>query len=390
MGPETNTQPPPGPTKSRRGLITALIVILCLLLLEMAARYVFSNHFPLQANRTIKIATGQDQRPLAMIASALWHHQPNPDFYPRQLSRFNTRGPDFTAVKPPGEVRVFCIGDSTTFGWKNAPSQTYPAFLQQILRRRLKTGRIKVINAGVPGFNSAFALSYLALRLINLKPDLVVIKVGYNDVFAFLHPEPLIDYTHVFPRPFSSQVRDKKFWRVARYVYLLRFFGHFLLDPPVQQYVFGAWGGRDWRRPRYPPGLEANVKATYESYLRSMIALCRARKIPVILLDLPLSDNFTHYWPWPKNFFGPGLRPLIKVLNQAVARVARDTRTPLIVTRRVLQDGHVWGRFWFGSDFWDCNHNTPAGNHKIARLVAKKILAHPKWLGLTPPGPPAR
>ncbi len=380
MGSEADDRPKPSPPKRRRGLVPVLLVILCLLLLEMAARYIFYNHFPLQANRTIKIATGQDKQPLAMIANALWHHEPNPAFYGRQLSRFQTRGPDFTVPKPRGEVRVICVGDSTTFGWKNAPSETYPAFLQSILRRRLKTDRIKVINAGVPGFNSAFALSYLALRLINLEPDLVIIKIGYNDVFAFLKAGPLVDYTHVFPRPFVSAIKDKKFWHLARYVYILRFIGYLLLDKPVQQYVFGTWNAREWRHPRFPPDLEANIRTTFESYVRSMIALCRDRRIPVILLDLPLSDNFTHYWPWPGNFFGPGLRTVVRALNRSVARVARASGTPLILTQPLLQDGLVYGRFWLEPDFWDCNHNTPAGNKKIARLVVKKILAHPQWL----------
>jgi lysophospholipase L1-like esterase len=386
METETDARPQPSPPRRRRGLIAVLLVVLCLLLLELAARYIFYNHFPLQANRTIKIATGEDKKPLAMISSALWHHEPNPAYYGRQLSRFQTRGPDFTVPKPPGEFRVICVGDSTTFGWRNDPNQTYPAYLQSILRRRLKTDRIKVINAGVPGFNSAFALEYLALRLINLKPDLVIIKVGYNDVFAFLERKPLVDYTHVFPRPFESDIKDKKFWRLARYVYVLRFIGHLLLDTPVQQYVFGTWNQGDWRRPRLPPNLEANIRATFESYVRSMVALCRDRRVPVILLDLPLSDDFTHYWPWPKNFFGPGLRPLMRALNRAVARVARAFGTPLIVTQPWLQDGHVWGRFWLRPDFWDCNHNTPAGNRKIARLVAKNILAHPQWFGPRPAG----
>ena len=36
------------------------------------------------------------------------------------------RGPDFEPVKPPGTLRVFCMGGSSTFGFHNDDDETYP------------------------------------------------------------------------------------------------------------------------------------------------------------------------------------------------------------------------------------------------------------------------
>lgn len=380
--PQTETGRPTRPDRPQRrrtGLYVALIVLACLAVLEGAARYIFYNHFPLQANRDIKVATGEEKTPMSMRANAFWHHLPNPAFYRRQLSAWQTRGPDFAVPKPAGEFRIICVGDSTTFGWKNAVVHTYPHYLQRILKKRFPGRKIKVINAGVPGFNAAFALSYLALRLVNLQPDLVIIKLGYNDVFAYLQPGLGVDYTNIFPRPFDGRIRDRRFWRLARYIYILRFIGHWLLDPPVQRYVFGVWDTQNCRRPRLRPGYLPKM-AIFGSYLRTMIALCRARRIPVILLDLPYSRDKRYFWPAPKAFFGPGVRVIYDRLGEVIARLARDERPGVFLVRTKDRLGR--------GDFWDHVHNTARGNHTIARLIAKKIVAHSQLLGLARPAGP--
>ncbi|MBU0516086.1 MAG: hypothetical protein KJ621_15085 [Proteobacteria bacterium] len=382
MGPQTETDKSTRTGRKKRrltALYVALIILGCLALVEGAARYIFYNHFPLQANRGIKVATGEEKTPMSMRANAFWHHLPNPAFYVRQLSRFQTRGPDFRVPKPAGEFRIICVGDSTTFGWKNAVVQTYPHYLQEILTQKIPGRQIKVINAGVPGFNSAFALSYLALRLVQLQPDLVIIKLGYNDVFAYLMPGLEVDYTNIFPRPFDGRIRDQKFWRLARHIYILRFIGHWLLDPPVQRYVFGVWDHQSCRRPRLRTGYLKKM-AIFRSHLRTMIALCRARRIPVILLDLPYSRDERYYWPAPKAFFGIKVQGVLDKLGDVIERLARDKHPGVFLVR-------TKGRLGKG-DFFDHIHNTARGNRTIARLIAEKIAANRRRLGLSRPAKP--
>ncbi len=379
---ETSDSPRPGrPRRRRTALYVALIVLACLALVEGAARYIFYNHFPLQANRDIKIATGEEKTPMSMLANAFWHHLPNPAFYGGQLSTWQTRGQDFAVPKPAGEFRIICVGDSTTFGWKNAVVHTYPHILQQILTRKFPGRKIKVINAGVPGFNAAFALSYLALRLVHFQPDLVILKLGYNDAFAYLTPGLTLDYTNIFPRPFNGRIRDRKFWRLARRVYILRFIGHWLLDPPIERNAFvGVWDLKSWRRSRLRPEYLKKVKI-FSSYLVTMIALCNARKIPVILLDLPYSREKRFYWPAEKDsLFRPGVQRLYDLLGNVIDRIHshKDLRVIMVQTKDRLGRG----------DFWDHVHNTSRGNRTIARLIAAKIVTLPQSLGLSRPAGP--
>src|SRR6185295_13489173 len=56
-----------------------------------------------------------------------------------RINRHGFRGEEIRAEKPPGAVRIFCLGDSTTFGiWLERPGErradtSYPAELERLL-----------------------------------------------------------------------------------------------------------------------------------------------------------------------------------------------------------------------------------------------------------------
>lgn len=83
-----------------------------------------------------------------------------------------------------GCYRVICIGDSVTFGVPvklNQPTDTFPKQLEDLLRTRLNTKQIEVLNAGVPGYTSYQSLQQMKHRLVRYNPDLVVVQFGIND-----------------------------------------------------------------------------------------------------------------------------------------------------------------------------------------------------------------
>jgi lysophospholipase L1-like esterase len=89
------------------------------------------------------------------------------------------RGRDFSPVKPAGVFRVVCLGESSTFGYRNRDDETYPVYLQQLLDRDGVRG--EVINAGFPYYNSASILSLLKNEILTYSPDLITLYAGYND-----------------------------------------------------------------------------------------------------------------------------------------------------------------------------------------------------------------
>jgi len=87
-------------------------------------------------------------------------------------------------VRDDGSARILAIGDSCTWGWRVAQDESYPAVLQRLLDERYGGGKEQVINAGVPGYSSYRGLLYLRERGLELKPAIVIVGYGFNDMSA--------------------------------------------------------------------------------------------------------------------------------------------------------------------------------------------------------------
>jgi lysophospholipase L1-like esterase len=105
------------------------------------------------------------------------------------------------SAKAPGTVRILCLGDSVTFGYRvpvvfpNAPDSydrgeaPYPVLVERGLRLANPGRAIEVVNMAVPGYSSRQALAWLRRDIGRLEPDLVTICVGWNDVSARERPD---------------------------------------------------------------------------------------------------------------------------------------------------------------------------------------------------------
>ena len=91
------------------------------------------------------------------------------------------------------KTRVICIGGSTTeLNTGSDVWDSYPGWLQRKLG-----DNYEVINAGVCGYTSAEMLINFELRLLDLKPDYVVIYEAVNDVlYAGMVDGFKSDYSH--------------------------------------------------------------------------------------------------------------------------------------------------------------------------------------------------
>ena len=93
------------------------------------------------------------------------------------------RGPEIAAQKPPGSLRVWCAGGSTTSDiLVSADAAAWPAQLQGMLAKAAPQRVVEVINAGTPGAILSTNIRDFRRLAPQVKPDVLVIYQGPNDV----------------------------------------------------------------------------------------------------------------------------------------------------------------------------------------------------------------
>ena len=97
------------------------------------------------------------------------------------INSLGFRGPEFQPNKPKGTFRIVCLGESSTFGYHNSDSGTYPIQLEKVLRQTSGDANIEVINAGFPYYNSGSILALLKEEISRYDPDVITLYSAFND-----------------------------------------------------------------------------------------------------------------------------------------------------------------------------------------------------------------
>ena len=121
--------------------------------------------------------------------------------------------------KPAGGFRIVCLGDSVTFGYRvplvfsekphdYAPDQLpYPLLLERQLRDANPGRQIEVVPMAVPAYTTYQGLNWLRRDIDFLKPDVVTVCFGWNDVCLRPVPDRLlmpVDWAHLTIRSLMS------------------------------------------------------------------------------------------------------------------------------------------------------------------------------------------
>jgi lysophospholipase L1-like esterase len=276
--------------------------------------------------------------------------------------RINSKGfvgVEFADVKPSGTYRVFAVGDSCTFAgdW----DVSYSAFLAKMLNADGQ--RYEVINAGIEGYNSEYALGRIRDDILKYDPDLVTIYIGWNDLMK------------VSPSNMSSSGRVSWLGAALNHSYLYKGLSKvmfFYVRPVLMQ------PGLTGEESEYHV-FDQFVPATYEENVSAMVALLRERNVRVLLLTRPtvLTRNMTiedlrsqHvFFPFfPEAYSVPRLLSLHDAYNNSVRRLADRLHIPLVDLDKIF-DQHNKRPL-----FWDTMHPSPEGHQVIADALAPKIL----------------
>lgn len=105
---------------------------------------------------------------------------------------------DIIVPKPKDLIRINCLGASTTANYVrvNDKNFSYPIELERILKSKFPNKKIEVNNCAQGGYNSADILVRSALRVVDTKPDFIIIYHAYNDIKSYLTENFLSDYSH--------------------------------------------------------------------------------------------------------------------------------------------------------------------------------------------------
>lgn len=208
------------------------------------------------------------------------------------------RGEAFEPVKPAGELRIACLGNSVTFGWGvSADSLTYPARLEHRLRTRYPDRAIRVINAGMPRFNSLDILGILLHKVAPLQPDMAIILSGWNDVEDAIAgvPDQTLPAGMYLSGPYVTADRALS-WLAERsdFVYLLRKgIAYVMVRLPAGRVTEAQYDDlaealeRTLKTDPYNP----EGVATFRRALEATVDACRRYGITPVLLTWP---NFFH------------------------------------------------------------------------------------------------
>lgn len=270
-------------------------------------------------------------------------------------------GPEFEERKQEGTFRIFALGDSCTFGgsWKEA----YPAVLQGLLNSATLKHRVEVINAGIEGYNSEYALARLKEELLPYSPDMVIVYIGWNDLMK-VNPNNLSS-TGKYPWAASLMERSYLMKGLSKLMF-------FYLRPALMT-----------------PGIEADqsgshvfdgfVPMTYRENLTAIVEILRKRGIAVLLVTLPtaVQPHMSIQELKARDIFFPyyaGAYSVDKFLslhrsyNSVIRSVASERNVTLVDLDLIFNGYDKKGLFW------DTMHPSAEGHILLAQSLLGRVI----------------
>ena len=98
-----------------------------------------------------------------------------------RINSLGFRGPQFDPENRSAHLRVFCIGESSTFGAESPDDQTWPARLEFHLHEQ-GLANAEVINTGFIAYESQNYVNLVRQELLGYHPSLFVLYSGVNDL----------------------------------------------------------------------------------------------------------------------------------------------------------------------------------------------------------------
>ena len=284
------------------------------------------------------------------------------------LDRLGYRSPERPRARPAGVARVLLSGGSTTFDVL-APDDaaTWPRLLETRLQGN---GRpVEVWNAGFPGWTSQENVISLAIRDLDLSPDLAVLYQGINDLQPASHEpfDPQYEHGHaeLARRALGLELPAPSWLGRSLLVEKLRDLGGKPADP------WSALSGPTGSGKRWDRIAEEGI-AAFERNVRSYAALARSRDAKVLLVTQPVriraasrDADLTYLAGWYPELRPEAVPVELERLNGVLRRLAGEGIGDLADAAKEIP--------WEDADFGDPMHYADPGRGKLVEYLAPRI-----------------
>ncbi len=263
------------------------------------------------------------------------------------------RGPEIAPARE-NTLTLVGIGDSILFGHGVEWEETYLHLLEGLLAERYPQAHWRVVNTGVPGYNTVMQVATLRAKALDLEPDLVLLHICDND-FG----------TPAFVR------RSEDVWNLER-SFVIDFLRRGFSGQGARQAPSAVEGGRAWTRGgpdgtrepldryRHLVGVDA-----FRGALEELLALSRTEDFELLL--------FTTY----------EVREIFPMLE-----IAREVGVP---TLSMMDELEAWFAEHLGRPFDEPSYRhtplvvSPQNEHPSAlqhRMAAARVLRELEERGL--------
>jgi len=346
----------------KRRVAYALVIYLAFVLILVAIEVGTRLTMPHLSSLDLFVSTSQQKAQVADEKQSgifegdpllLWRLKPNLDHAIWDFTVLSTNSEHFRVVGPsrsmqsrqPGAIRIVCLGDSVTFGyrvpavWPDHPFEydptwlPYPMLLEKELGAANPGRTIEVVTMAVPGYTSHQGLAWLRRDIKTLKPDLIIASFGWNDASL-------------------SDVPDHEAIRTSWSAVSLRR----LID-----YSQAFAHATRWLRAR--EALKRNPRPTsrvpaedYAANLLAMIKLAEAQGAGAIVIAAPYRDVVPTA---PEGVLMPRYR-------EALRATMAQHRVPFLEILELTEKAYPSNEGWFGERIHP--------NHMGHRLIASELL----------------
>jgi lysophospholipase L1-like esterase len=345
----------PRKTLSRTKIIIFSILPIMLLLLvgELGLR-VWAHYFRTSYER-FNYKTGR----LELVPNIHFTHQNGAEFF---INSKGFVGPEFAAPKPPGAYRIFALGDSCTFGtgyWQ----ESYPYMLERLLNAAGRQQKFEVINAGIEGYNSDYALARLKDEVLRYEPDMVTLYIGWNDLMK------------VNPNNLSATGRYTWLAGLMDRSYLMRGYSKILfyyIRPAILQPAVAQSAAEKHVFDSFQPLFFLNN-------LEQIISILKEKNTRIVLVTLPtvVRHGMSNHEIKSKNVFFPyyaGTYSVDKFLslhssyNKAIISTAQKHHVAFVDLDTLFNKKNK------DELFWDTMHLSMQGHGLVAQWMAPTVL----------------